>query len=373
MNVAEMRQELQLQEQRRRAAQLPLFYGMKAKDTVTAKVLLDRIVRAAAIANWDDARKLNEFYMILRERALVWWDSLADSDVDTANWNAVKAAFLATYEPKFTAKTNCTNFQELVQRSGEGCHDYFLRVHESFAKMCEAKPDTISDVRSAELPAGAIPAANVTDDQRKALKNEGIKDIEKFFKHQLFIAGLKEDIRAKVMEAGHENLADSVKLAVELEIIQQDRRSRVSAVSQSSSENVGVNAVGHSNMDDPLDDMGDEELAAVNAIRVRLGRPPFQRRFGFNRGNGKPLRDKKSIICHYCKKPGHFQRECNSRKAANAPMVPPPKRVNALNEGNASNATAVNAVNAANAVDAVNVGSHNVGAISAAAINHLNW
>ena len=45
-----MRDELQLQEQRRRAAQLPLFFGMKSKDTVTAKVLLDRIASAAAIA-----------------------------------------------------------------------------------------------------------------------------------------------------------------------------------------------------------------------------------------------------------------------------------------------------------------------------------
>jgi len=43
--------------------------------------------------------------MILRDQALIWWKSLKDDPVDIKNWDQVKAAFLKTYEVKYTAKT----------------------------------------------------------------------------------------------------------------------------------------------------------------------------------------------------------------------------------------------------------------------------
>ena len=92
-----------------------LFYGRKDKDTISAHLFIDRIETAAQVANWDDARKLSEIYLVLRDRAVLWWNSLLDADVDRANYAAVKADFLASYEPRYTAKTTCTNFQELVQ------------------------------------------------------------------------------------------------------------------------------------------------------------------------------------------------------------------------------------------------------------------
>lgn len=121
----------------RRSTDLPLFYGRKDKDSISAKLLIERIDRAAEIANWDGNRKCNELYMILRDRAIVWWNALADTDVVTTNWDQVKANFLACYEPKFTARTTCTNFGDLVQRSGETGFDYYLRVCEAFSKMCD--------------------------------------------------------------------------------------------------------------------------------------------------------------------------------------------------------------------------------------------
>ena len=85
---------------------------------------------AAQIAGWNnDARKLQEMYMILRDRAVVWWRSLPDAGIDHAVWNNVKNEFLAMYETRYTAKTTCTNFHELVQRAGESIRDYYLRVY----------------------------------------------------------------------------------------------------------------------------------------------------------------------------------------------------------------------------------------------------
>ena len=67
--------------------------------------------------------------MILRDRAVVWWRSLPDAIIDRAVWNNVKNEFLAMYKPRYTAKTTCTNFHELVQCAGESIRDYYLRVY----------------------------------------------------------------------------------------------------------------------------------------------------------------------------------------------------------------------------------------------------
>jgi hypothetical protein len=59
--------------------------------------------------------------------------------------------------------------------------------------MCEAKPAVIASIHANR---GAATTAQA------AIKNEKVKESEGFFKHQLFIAGLKEDTWMKIMEAG---------------------------------------------------------------------------------------------------------------------------------------------------------------------------
>jgi len=187
--------------------------------------------------------------------------------IDIANWDTVKREFLATYEPRYTAKTTCTNFGELVQRSNESVNDYYLRVCEAISRICEAKPAAMNDVRTA---VGAAAAAA----DRQEIKKEGILDAEKFFRHQLFLAGLKDALRAKVLEANRATLRESVTLAIELETIHADRR-RAAAV-----------AAVRGHPDDEVDgsleydeDLDEQEMAAVNALRQQQGRPMIRRPF----------------------------------------------------------------------------------------------
>jgi hypothetical protein len=115
-------------------------------------VLLARIAKAAPIAGWNtDDRKCAEFYMTLRNEASIWLDSLdICNNVDNNVWAEVQREFIAAYAPRFTARTTCNKFQDLVQRQGEKIHDYYLRVTESFRGMCEFKPNTIEDIRADE-------------------------------------------------------------------------------------------------------------------------------------------------------------------------------------------------------------------------------
>lgn len=311
--AADLQNVLNAHDRVRKSTDLPLFYGKKEKDTVSPHVLLDRINRASVIAGWNtDERKCTEFYMILRDRALIWWDSLENCDnVDRNVWADVQREFLAAYEPKFTARTTCTNFQDLVQRSGENVHDYYLRVTEALKKMCDAKPDAINTVRTDR---GAATAAEAT-----AIKREGVRDSERFFMHQLFIAGLKEEIRTKIMEAGKTSIQDSVTLARELEVILNDKKK---------SGNIANVKTAPEQEEQGENYLEEEELAAINAVRFQKGKAPLR----FFRGperpgrSGPPQRPQHqqqnfNSKCRYCKIPGHQQKVCRKRILAGAPCV----------------------------------------------------
>lgn len=273
----------------KRSTELPLYFGNKNRDTISAPALLDRINVAAEIATWNPARRCQEFYMILRDRALVWWDTLDDIEgVDKQNWDHVSREFRNAYAPKFSAKTNCTNFSELYQRSGESVQDFYLRVAEAFKNMTDAKPDFINAIRT--------PDAN----PRAEVKAEGVTDMARFFLNQLFLAGLKEEIRLRTMESGPERIHISVETAREIETILADKKG--------GAKGTVINAIAPEGHNAPPEQFDDDEVEAINAIRAKKGKRPFRPNNGSNGNRPKPK-------CHYCKKPGHIQKYCYTRIA----------------------------------------------------------
>ena len=319
MNAAQQAQFQQLlgeHDRVRRSTEMPLWYGDKMKDSCSALYIVDRLENAKRIGNWpDDERVCNEFYAILRGKALIWWGSLKDHNVDLKVWAQVKKAFLKAYEPKYSPKLTVTNFSELVQKNNEGVHDFYLRISEVCRKMFRGRPDALFDIRH-DYP--KAPAANAYDpDIVKAIKLEGLEDDEMYIKHQIFIAGIKEELRCKVIEENKATLGESVYFAIELEAILNERKL-----------NLKLNAVEEVN-DESLTE---EEKNMINALRFKRnggGGGKFQKRM--------PPKPTATTVCRYCKKTGHFQKECRSRIRDKAPMVdvngkPFQKRVNPINE-----------------------------------------
>jgi len=320
--MADIEAALRAHERVKRSTDLPLFYGKKDKDTITANLLIERFEKAAHIANWDnDRRKCEEFYMILRDRALLWWDSLSNFDnVDRENWAQVKREFLAAYVTKYTPKTNCANFAELVQRtSGESVNDYYLRVTETMKRINEAKPAAVNNLRMA-LPA-AMTAANA-----RLIKAEGIVDMNRFFLLQLFMAGLKEEVRLKVMEGGHETLQAALEAAREIETILNDRkgyRTHVAAIDGPDDEGQSTSKEG-----DKTEDEEQRLIEEINLIRSKQGKSPIKWQNGKKGSN---------MTCWYCHKKGHMQLKCFKRKKENGQMVdqngkPLPNQVRAIQD-----------------------------------------
>ena len=180
----------------KRSTDIPLFFARREKDTVLPRILIDRIEDAAEIATWDAARKIRELKLCFRENAIIWWKSLRDYTINLNDWDEVKKEFLETYEPKYSAKTICANFADLKQMPNESMNDFGCRVQVAYDRLVDNKPATMATVR------GTI-AAGATEAQVKA---EGIKDMALFFKHQLFLAGLKDSVRDKVVDARKRHL-----------------------------------------------------------------------------------------------------------------------------------------------------------------------
>ena len=288
----------------RRATDLPLFYGRADKDVCTARQLIQRFETAAAIAGWDtDQRKCRQFSLILRSKALDWFTFLEIiPDFNIQDWTQIKTQFLNAYAPKYTARATCTNVAELQQRAGESVQDFYLRAMDIYVKLKAQRGAELTNVRYV-APAGQAAGGNAT---REAIKAEGIEDTSRFFMQQLYVAGLKEEIREKVMERDPRTLQAALEEARAMELIVQDKKKKTQ-----------VTAVREEAEEDNEEEYTEEEealLEKVSAIFKRSGKNPG--RF-FNKK--RPFKPNPNIICRGCGKKGHIEKYCwNKNKKTNA-------------------------------------------------------
>ncbi len=127
---------------------IPLFYGQAGKDTISARLLIVCVNDTATIGNWAADRKILEFKMCLRDRAVAWFEGLIEEGLDVNDWDVIKAEFLETYEPKYSAKTTCANFTDLNQKSEESINDYTYRVQTAHKRLTDNKPAAMAAIRA---------------------------------------------------------------------------------------------------------------------------------------------------------------------------------------------------------------------------------
>jgi hypothetical protein len=154
-----------------------LYYGCKEKDTMAARLLIERVDKAATIAGWNATCKIVEFYMCLCDKAIFCWESLQEDHLDLDDWDIIKAEFLKAYQLKYSARTTCANFTNMIQKSSENVNNYHVRVQMAYKRLTDSKLATMATIR----------LASATGAQAKL---KGMNYMAKFFKHQLFLPGL---------------------------------------------------------------------------------------------------------------------------------------------------------------------------------------
>jgi len=314
--AAQIQQALIAHDRVRRTTDIPLFYGRKGKDTIEPQQYIERLERAATVAQWpDDQRRCDEFVLSLRDGALSWYSTLDNIIGFQKNvWNDLKAKFLEAYAPKYSAKALCICFQDLRQKNDETVQDFYNRVSNTFKNAYHAKPaHTTTYVGTLH--------GGITQAQADEIMGQGVTRMQLLMLNTMFLGGLKEEIRNRVLKDGPTEPDASVKAAREIETILNDKK-----------KEKGVFITSIEEEEEPEDgrDVGevDEEeatqLQAVNAILRKKGRPQYRFRvrprggpqMGFDGiGPRDGFNGTGAIICFFCNKPGHRIAQCRAKAA----------------------------------------------------------
>jgi len=287
----------------RRTTDIPIFHGVAEKDTISPQQLVERLERAARVARWaTDEMRCDQFFLSLRDEALKWSNTLDNIiGFNKENWNDVKKKFLEAYAPRFSAKTLCISFQDLKQRPQEDVQQFYNRVSETFRNAYMTKPEHVTTY------VGDL--GGLTQAEADLIMSQGIQRMQLLVMNTVFLGGLKEELRNRVLEEGPTLIEESIKLARDFEAIlerKKDREKGTFIMSVSNEEDGQVIEVEEDEA---------EHLAAVNAIRKRQGLPGLRYRVrrgtGFRGRSGPNQRPQGN--CFFCGKPGHRIAQCHLR------------------------------------------------------------
>lgn len=265
-----------------------------------------------------------------------WYHTLEDiPGFDSNDWNEITKEFLEAYAPKYTARTLCVSLQELRQRGEENVQDFYNRVSDSFRNAYQVKHD---DLRNFTGP--AADRGTATEAQANKMNLAGVQKMQRNIMNTIFLGGLREDLRSKVLEDETEigDIRSSVKRARALEILVNEKRTKGTVIASLTE--------GEEKESDSLekeDSLQKKIRAAVAAIRLEeeeeqmvaalssndlrnklnRGKTPA-RRGGYqnnNRGGGGDYKPNGVFVCWYCNISGHTQVQCRKRQAEGGSFV----------------------------------------------------
>jgi hypothetical protein len=318
-------------------AKLPLYAG-DVKDQFTAEQWIKRISRSRTASAWTANQTMAFVFNALRGNALRWFDALKRSGINRNDWDAFQRAFLAAFSTTRTPRTATVNLADLHQGQREQVVLFYPRVIkavddlEALAGAAFPLPDPPFPVEFTNVPGFAALAVPVCAAAAQALVTFGAASAFNHIALNLFFSNLRPSLRYELLKTPLATLYGAFEAASQLEHLQETpKRPTATAMTVDGASSSPASAF-PADADASADGL-DQEIDALNfwlkALKNRRtsARPPTsgcqqqqQQQPPSGPPRSTPVRDP-NFKCRYCKKLGHGQYECKSRRAAGAPMV----------------------------------------------------
>jgi Retrotransposon gag protein/Zinc knuckle len=287
--MAQQNQPQQNQTTEIKTTRLPLFYGDTpgVRNEVTAQDLVQRIEAYCRSTNKPANTECQELYLTLRGAALGWWDSLKLSSIDKAIWVQLRKEFLEDFDFRVCEKSSY-RLLSLRQKIGENVVTYYSRVTKAVDEMYEGMPTE-------------------TDQDKLDARRETILHTCK----NIFVSGLRENLRAAVLNHPIPTLKEAKEVAKKQEILLGTDRPKPTSSMWEELSAVMDTVLPPEDRGEEDDDFHEEEVMAINRWRANHRRrnvkwTPRRR----TQNAGQPFMGK----CHNCDKAGHFARNCREPK-----------------------------------------------------------
>jgi hypothetical protein len=319
-------------------AKLPLYSG-DVKDQFTAEQWIERISRSRTASAWTADQTMAFVCNALCGNGLRWFDALKRSGINRNNWDAFRQAFFTAFSTTRTPWTATVNLADLHQGQTEQVVSFYPRVVkavddlEALAGAAFPLPDPPFPVEFTNVPGFAALAVPVQAAAAQALVTFGATSAFNHIALNLFVSNLRPSFRDELLKTPPATLYGAFEAASQLERLQETPKRPTAAAMpvEGAPSSTSVSAI-PADADTAADGLV-KEIDALNfhlkALKNRRysARPPTsgrqhqqqQPRSG-QPSRSTPARDP-SFKCRYCKKLGHGQYKCNSRRAAGAPMV----------------------------------------------------
>jgi Retrotransposon gag protein len=291
---------------------LPVFHGETTKDAFRPEDWWARFEAVALGAQWDWAQIRNYFMQALRGDALEWWNTVT-KQATIENIDNLRHYFLTDFASTATSRTTAAHIK-IKQDKGMSVRKYMSKIQTAFTNLeltveplpvpqnvAECLPNRPQGVAAADI--NGLPLAwlrEVVAHHRR----EGFKQFYEPTLRSIFIDGLLPHLKVEVIRINPRTARTALEAAHKFEKEYEDKVMADALVGQ-----IQLN---------PL-----QELPPQGDIHyIQRGRGSYRGGRGSYRGRGGPTRNTvpKDAKCHYCQKPGHYQKECYSRLRANAPM-----------------------------------------------------